>query len=156
MAQLLSDYDHCNALPSKEVKSIDASRQLRYTGAREALVKRESQDETNGERNKRASRIWGKHRRRIRRKDQAQNNGSAVHSFDIKQVSAQTWRARPKMEKRQKPELAKSRRNGIAQKSNSMKIYLIILQHRIYKLLGALPGDPESPAASSGQWQTYH
>jgi len=24
------------------------------------------------------------------------------------------------------------------------------------KLFGALPGDPESPAESSGQWQTYH
>jgi hypothetical protein len=77
-------------------------------------------------------------------------------SFDTEQVSAQMQRTRPKMEQQQKPEqaeLAKSRRIGIAQKSNPQKIYL---NHLAASKLGALPGDPESPAASSGQWQTYH
>ena len=32
----------------------------------------------------------------------------------------------------------------------------IIMQLHSYKMSGTLPDDPESPAASSGQWQTYH
>jgi hypothetical protein len=36
------------------------------------------------------------------------------------------------------------------------EISCIIMQLHSRKMFGTLPDDPESPAASSGQWQTYH